>query len=64
MDKTAVKLTVINNGPVLVECSRAEIVMPDGSNDTKEGKLSLCRCGQSKNKPYCDGADTKLNFEG
>lgn len=64
MEKSAVKLTVIKNGPILVECSQAEIVMPDGSSDTKKGKLFLCRCGQSKNKPYCDGTHTKVGFEG
>jgi CDGSH-type Zn-finger protein len=25
---------------------------------------ALCRCGKSKNKPYCDGAHTKQRFNG
>ncbi|MFA6089455.1 MAG: CDGSH iron-sulfur domain-containing protein [Candidatus Woesearchaeota archaeon] len=25
---------------------------------------ALCRCGQSKNMPYCDGVHSKFNFDG
>ena len=25
---------------------------------------ALCRCGQSANKPFCDGTHLKVNFDG
>ena len=59
-----VKLTVRNNGPLRLE---GDIVLLDadarpfglGGRTT----LSLCRCGQSANKPLCDGSHARVGFE-
>lgn len=34
----------------------------DGYNSREN--CALCRCGQSKNKPFCDGAHARVNFDG
>lgn len=55
MSKT--KLTVNNNGSLKVQ-GEFEIVDKDGKVYDLGGRdlVSLCRCGLSKNKPFCDGA--------
>lgn len=58
-----VKVSVRNNGPLRIE---GEISLTD-----QEGRvfglggrsaISLCRCGHSQNKPFCDGAHNKAGF--
>jgi CDGSH-type Zn-finger protein len=34
----------------------------DVAGDTSRYRATLCRCGQSKNKPYCDGAHAAHGF--
>jgi CDGSH-type Zn-finger protein len=51
------KITVNPNGPLRLE-GEFEIVDAQGNSYGLDGRtvLSLCRCGLSKNKPFCDGA--------
>ncbi|MBC7447946.1 MAG: CDGSH iron-sulfur domain-containing protein [Hymenobacteraceae bacterium] len=58
-----VKLTVNNNGSLRIE-GEFEIVDPQGQAYGLDGRtvVSVCRCGLSKNKPFCDGAH-KGHFE-
>jgi CDGSH-type Zn-finger protein len=55
MQQEKTKVVVLSQGPVILEGS-FEITNIDGRVEEKEGKVALCRCGFSKNKPYCDGA--------
>lgn len=64
MDQPNVKITIIANGPAKVECAKAEILLPDGTTVVKENKFTLCRCAQSKVKPFCDGTHKTCGFVG
>lgn len=63
MDQPDVKITINANASAKIECRRAEITLPDGSVVIKEGKFFLCRCGESKNKPFCDGAHKTCGYQ-
>lgn len=60
---TKTKLTVNSNGSLKVE-GEFEIVDKDGNVYGLGGRtlVSICRCGLSKNKPFCDGSH-KGHFE-
>lgn len=47
-------------GPVYVR-GDLEVRTPDGQT-SKETRIALCRCGASKNKPYCDNAHKRVEF--
>jgi len=51
------KITVNNNGSLRIE-GDFEIVDKNGNVYNLAGRniVSLCRCGRSKNKPFCDGS--------
>jgi CDGSH-type Zn-finger protein len=63
-----VKITVRRNGPFRVEAPEGsvELVDADGNKYDLTGKtaFSLCRCGGSVNKPFCDGTHSKIGFQG
>lgn len=50
------------NGPLKVT-GNLEIVSGTGHTLDRVTETWLCRCGQSKNKPYCDGSHRKAGFE-
>ena len=68
---------ILKDGPYLVSgnvpLSRQTIVTDEdgGSEAWKEGgtfpaqeSYALCRCGQSKKTPFCDGTHTRVKFDG
>lgn len=40
-----------------------ELKDPDGSKPESKDHYTLCRCGKSRNKPFCDGTHWHVNFE-
>jgi CDGSH-type Zn-finger protein len=56
-------ISVTENGPYMVE-GRVEVVNGAGEVASREGKVFLCRCGGSQNKPFCDGTHKRIGFSG
>jgi CDGSH-type Zn-finger protein len=59
----ATKITINNNGPVRVE-GEFTVVDAEGKEYNLAGRtvISFCRCGQSQNKPFCDGSHRASGF--
>ena len=71
------ELTVRSDGPYIVRggiplVRKSQVMSEHGEplawkeegTISTEGAYRLCRCGQSKSKPYCDGTHTKIEFDG
>ena len=62
-----VKITVKRNGPYRVEAPPGAIELLDADGNpydiSNKPAFSLCRCGASVNKPFCDGTHSKLGFQ-
>jgi CDGSH-type Zn-finger protein len=75
MMSTGAKIKIVKDGPYLVAGDveltqqimvgaghhreyRAGVVLPQAKN------YALCRCGQSKNPPFCDGSHLHTSFDG
>lgn len=60
-EKVEIKAT--ENGPLLIS-GQATVTDADGNaSETQGSMVALCRCGQSANKPFCDGSHSKAAFE-
>ena len=57
-----VAIEQLANGPLHVKGS-LEIVSGTGRTIARATEAWLCRCGQSANKPYCDGSHKRVGFE-
>lgn len=55
-------IKVNDNGSYLLT-GTFEIIDAEGNKFETKKAVSLCRCGHSNNKPFCDGAHRKANFE-
>ena len=58
------KITVNSNGPLRLE-GEFTISDPTGKEFGLGGRtvVSLCRCGHSENKPFCDGSHKRVGFQ-
>lgn len=58
------KITVKNNGSLRIE---GDFVICDAEGNAFDlaGRtaISLCRCGHSQNKPFCDSSHKRVGFQ-
>ena len=52
----------IKDGPLALK-GNVTIYNSSGRAAYRGGKAFLCRCGESANKPFCDGAHSKVGFK-
>jgi CDGSH-type Zn-finger protein len=57
-------ISISNNGPIRIE-GDFKIIDANGKVWDVVGrtKISLCRCGHSANKPFCDGSHGRMGFQ-
>lgn len=55
-------ITPLKDGPLLL---KGNVTIKAGSGRTawQGDKVALCRCGASKNKPFCDGTHNSIGFK-
>jgi CDGSH-type Zn-finger protein len=56
------KITVLDKGPYLV---RGPVWVLDAEGNefrAERATITLCRCGRSMTKPFCDGTHAKVGF--
>lgn len=57
------KIKAIENGPYLIEVIEAKVIKNGEEEIISQKTIALCRCGQSSNKPFCDGTHKKCEFK-
>ena len=57
-------IRIRDNGPCLVDGDDVRVVDAEGNElSIARRPFTLCRCGHSGNKPFCDGSHNREGFE-
>jgi CDGSH-type Zn-finger protein len=58
------KISTTPNGPYLIDGPVQLVDAAGNPIDTSDRpRVALCRCGQSANKPFCDGTHGRVGFQ-
>jgi len=58
----SLRIQPIKDGPVMIK-GNVTIVGGSGRTSWSGTQVALCRCGESANKPFCDGQHKKVGFK-
>jgi hypothetical protein len=54
-------VAISNDGPIWAR-GGVPVIGPDGERYEVRNRQTLCRCGHSGNKPFCDGTHKEIGF--
>lgn len=54
-------ITFQSDGPALFK-GPVDVELPTGAQERRQGTVAFCRCGKTKNDPYCDGSHGPSGF--
>ena len=60
-NNNTVTLKLRKNASILVT-GKIRMIGPDDQEIEVKERFSLCRCGHSKNKPFCDSSHKEVGF--
>lgn len=52
----------IEDGPLIVR-GRLRVESPEGEVIAEETRLAICRCGATRNQPFCDNSHLSIGFD-
>ncbi len=50
------------DGPIVVK-GTVTLELPTGTSEERRAPFSLCRCGQTRRPPFCDGTHVQVGFK-
>jgi CDGSH-type Zn-finger protein len=56
-----VHIQLLDDGPILIRADEIQVGTGEEA-ETFSGTIALCRCGDSENKPFCDGRHQGLDI--
>ena len=62
IDNEMAEIETVKNGPVMIK-GKFSLKVGGQIKEIDSRAIALCRCGQSNNKPLCDGSHKKAGFE-
>jgi CDGSH-type Zn-finger protein len=64
-DDTKPSIMAEKDGPLYIQNAKRLILLDSDGNpfEITDDEITLCRCGQSRNKPYCDDSHIRTGFK-
>ena len=64
-DETKPTIMAEKDGSYYIQNARGLILLDSDGNpfEVTDDEIALCRCGQSRNKPFCDDSHVRTGFK-